>query len=205
MTPGLHYLLGAIVFPRKAFRRLAGDPRALRRGGWAVLAAGVFLVLLSLARGVLGGVPLGPVVAGAPPHNYFAWQMLFALPLLVVTWLLSAFILRLFAGGRAAGRGVAGAAGFALALPVFLAASPHAALTILMALGMPQAEGAAILSSPGPWQTAFLAVHGLAALWAWFLAAQAANAGGKGCWGRAASAGLAAAAVEIAVIAAFVR
>ena len=205
MTSFLHYFLGAIIFPRKAFRRLAADPRAVRQGFFAVLAAGVFLTLLSLVRGLLGGVPLVPVSAGGPPHNYYAWQMFFALPLLLATWMLSAAVLRFFTGGRAAGRGMSAASGFALALPCLLAAVPHWGLAILMLFGMPQAEGVAILSAPGPWQTAFLAVHGLAALWAWFLAAQAAAAGRKTPWGRSALAGLAAAAVEIAIFVVFVR
>jgi hypothetical protein len=205
MTSFLHYFLGTIVFPRKAFRRLAADPRAVRQGFLAVLTAGVFLAGLSLLRGLLGGVPLAPVLAGGPPYNYFAWQTLFALPLLFAIWMLSAAVLRLFAGGRAAGRAISAAAGFALALPCLLAAVPLWGLAVLMLLGMPQAEGVAILSSPGAWQTAFLAVHGLAALWAWFLAAQAASAGRKAPWGRAALAGLAAAAVEVAMFVVFVR
>ena len=205
MMSFLHYVLGAVVFPRKAFHRLAADPRAVRQGFAAVLAAGATLALLSFIRGFQGGVPLVPVFGGGSPHNYYAWQMFFILPLLIATWLLSAAVLRLFAGGRAAGRGTTAAAGFALAWPCLLAAIPHWGLAILMLLGMPQAEGVAILSSPGPWQTAFLAVHGLAALWAWFLAARAAQAGGKVSRRRAFLAGGAAAVVEIAVFVAFVR
>ncbi len=205
MTSFLHYFLGTLVFPRKAFRHLAADPRAIRQGFSAVLLAGVALALLSFIRGFLGGVPLVPVFAGGGPHNYFAWQMFFAVPLLLGTWMLSAATLRLLAGGRAGGRNTTAAAGFALAWPCLLAALPYWGMAILMLLGMPQAEGVSILSSPGPWQTAFLGFQGLALLWAWFLAAQAAAAGRKTPWGRSALAGLVAAVVEIAVFVFFVR
>ncbi len=199
------YFLGTIVFPRKAFRRLVGDPRGLRQGFFAVLAAGLGLAALSFLRGVLGGVPLAPVFFGLPPYNYFALQTLFALPLLVAAWMLSSAVLRLLTGGRAGEGGMPAAAGFALALPVLLAEMPYGALSILMLLGMPQAEGAACLSSPGPWQTAFLTVHALAALWAWFLAARAAGAARKASRGRAVIAGLAAAGLEVAILIVFAR
>lgn len=205
MTSFPRYFLGTIAFPRKAFRRLADDPRGLRQGLYAVLVAGLGLAALSFLRGVLGGVPLAPVLFDLPPHNYFAGQMLFAVPLLIAIWMVMSVVLKILAGGRARGGGMSAAAGFALALPVLLFEAPYAVFSVLMLLGMSQAEGAAILSAPGPWQTVFLAVPAAAALWAWYLAARAAAAVRKAPWWRAGIAGLAAAALEAAIIALFAR
>lgn len=169
--------------------------------GLGALAYAASSVVLALA----GAVPLAPVVAGLDVDNYYAWQVLFILPLVLAVWVLSSGVL-LALGRRGVHRSdVLAKASRAWGGPLLLAWAPSAVQAIFAALGMGQAEWVDILSKPGVAQTLFLAVYAAAAGWAASRFVRTARSIHKTSWPAAVMTGLAAAVVAIGAYMLFVR
>ena len=194
MAATFYFFFGTVLLPPLAFRRLLADARALGRGFRMVVLTGVLYAATSLARAVSGGVPMAPTWLKLAEDNYLIWQMFFALPAMLVLWVLASGLTQILGRrGRKAARfeTTAGLTGYAVSLPLLLLWIPQAVSAGLMLLGMSQAEWVEILSRPGSWQTLFIGVQVLAAVWAWLLFSFTARLSQRLPWWRALVTGLA--------------
>ena len=204
-----HYLLGAITSPGQTMKRLADDPRGVRRAAIAITSVGVLYAVTSAVLAASGAVPLAPEPFNAGADNYFFWQMVFSLPYVLAAWLVSAGVIRLF-GRRGRGkkdpwRGAAACAAYGTALPLFVAWLPTAVWTAFTLMGMRQDEWVGILSPPGLWQALYLSTYILAAAWAAVLLAIGSGRSQKIGVAKSAVAGLAAATCLAVTYVAFIR
>ncbi|MCX6573585.1 MAG: hypothetical protein NTX99_06290 [Candidatus Aminicenantes bacterium] len=175
-------------------------------------SAALFLGLVGAAYAVTaaalaaaGAVPTAPVIAGLDVDNYYAYQILFILPLVYAVWVLTSGVL-LALGTRGCHRSqVLVAAARAWGGPLLLAWTPSAVQAAFAALGMGQAEWVGILSDPGFWQTLYIGVYAAAAVWAVVRFVLAARGIHKKSWLVAILTGLAAAAVAVGIFVLFVR
>jgi len=194
--------------PRMALkaRYLAFTKRhPMRRAALGLGMAGLAYALTSALLALAGAVPAAPVIAGADVDNYYAWQIVFILPLVFSVWVLSSGVL-LALGTRGVHRSdVLAKASRAWGGPLFLAWVPSAVEAVFAALGMGQAEWVGILSEPGLWQTLYVAFYAAAAAWAVSRFVRTARSIHKRSWPTAIMTGLAAAAVAIGAYALFVR
>jgi hypothetical protein len=166
---------------------------------------GLAYALYSAVLALAGDVPTAPVVAGIDPDNYYAWQILFILPLFYAVWILASGVL-LALGTKGCHRSeVLVRASRAWGGPLLIAWLPSAVRAGFAALGLGQAEWVDILSPPGLWQTLYLAVCGAAGLWAVWKFIRAARTIHKKSWPGAVATGLAASVVAIGVFVLFVR
>jgi hypothetical protein len=172
MKTYLKYIFGTILLPARAFRRLMADPHPFRRGLQAVFVTGFLHALTAAGLGAMGAVPMAPVFLPFVPENYYFWQMIFALPLLLAVWLfLSTFVQAM---GRSRKRGgslqkTSAALAFAFSGPLLLAWIPQTAIAVFYALGMGQHEMVDILTAPGTVQTVFLGIFAAAVCWSYVL------------------------------------
>ncbi len=174
----------------------------------AALSLGLAALAYALTSAVLaaaGSVPKAPVIAGLDVDNYYAWQMIFILPVVLAVWVLTSGVL-LALGAKGCHRSdVLVKASRAWGAPLLLAWAPSAVEAVFAALGMGQAEWVGILSEPGVWQTLFLAFYAVAAAWAALRFVLAARSIHKKSWPAAVSTGLAASAVAIGAYILFIR
>jgi len=208
MAASFYFVLGTILLPPLAFRRLLADARALGRGFRVILLTGFLYAAASVARAATGAVPMAPTWVKFAEYNYLIWQTVFILPVLLLLWILAAGLLQLLGwrGPRAAPfEATAGLAGYAVGLPLLLLWVPQAVGAGLMLMGMSQAEWVEILSRPGSWQTFYIGVHIVAAAWAFVLLTLAARLAHKLPWWRALVTGFVVAAVAAAVFLGLVR
>ena len=201
-------LTSAIFKPGKTMRGLLKMKHPARRAILAVGGVGVLYLITSAILAFAGAVPTAPLFFKLDVDNYYFWQMIFVLPMILAAWLVSAGVMRVL-GRREKGRtdfgGTAALAGVAVGLPLFLAWIPSAVEAAFMVLGMGQSEWVGILSRPGVWQTTYLAFYAGAAGLAirnFILAARLLR---KKSGLGAVMAGLAAAAVAIGAYVAFIR
>ena len=167
--------------------------------------AGAAYAVTAAVLAVAGAVPTAPVVAGLDVDNYYAFQILFVLPLIYAVWILTSGVL-LALGTRGCHRShVLVAASRAWGGPLLLAWAPSAVQAGFAALGMGQAEWVGILSDPGFWQTLYIGIYAAAAAWAVARFVLAARSIHKKSWRAAILTGLAAAAVAIGIFVLFVR
>jgi hypothetical protein len=175
---------------------------------WAAFSLGLAALAYALTSAVLaaaGSVPKAPVIAGMDVDNYYAWQIVFILPVVFAVWVLASGVL-LALGTKGCHRSdVLFRASRAWGGPLLLAWAPSAVEAVFAALGMGQAEWVDILSKPGIWQTLFIAVYAAAAAWAAVRFVQAARSIHKRSWPAAVLTGLAASAVAIGTYVLFVR
>jgi hypothetical protein len=177
----------------------------MRRAALSLGLAGLVYAVASAVLAVAGSVPAAPVIAGLNVDNYYAWQIIFILPLVFAVWVLTSGVL-LALGPKGCHRSdVLVKAARAWGAPLFLAWVPMAVEAVLAALGMGQAEWVGILSEPGVWQTVFLAFYAAAAAWTVLRFVQTARSIHKKSWPAAVSTGLAASAVAIGAYILFVR
>lgn len=201
-------LTSAISKPGKTMRGLLKMPHPARRAVLAVGGVGFLYVVTSAILAFAGAVPTAPLFFGLGVDNYYFWQMIFVLPVILAAWLVPAGVMRVLEGREKGGPGFAGTAalaGVALGSPLFLAWIPYAAEAAFMAFGMGQGEWVGLLSNPGPWQTAYLVFYAAAAALALRNFMLAARLLRKERGLGAATAGLAAAAVAIGVYVVFIR
>jgi len=201
-------LTSAIFKPGKTMRELLKMKHPGRRALLAVGAVGFLYIVTSAVLAVAGASPTAPVFFGMDVDNYYFWQMIFVLPLILAAWLVTAGVIRILdrrEKDRPGFGGTAALAGVALSSALFLSWIPSAVEAGFMAFGMGQGEWVGLLSKPGPWQTAYLVFYAVAAALAlrnFMLAARLLQRkSGLG----AVLAGLSAAAVAIGAFVALVR
>jgi hypothetical protein len=202
----MNVVLLSFLAPGRALQKLTGLKRPMLRALFLMVVCGLAYALTSLLLGAAGAVPLAGVFLPVEVENYYFWQMIFALPAVLLMWVGAGLVLRLVAGGeRASFRETLSRAGLAAGAPLFLAWLPSAVEAGLMTLGMGQEEYVGIVSPPGAWQTLYIAVYCLAALYLVVLMTAAAWKGGKSTRARRLSAGLAAALFAAAVFVLLIR
>ena len=189
----------------KAKHRIIKRRHPLRCAALYVGLAGFAYAFTSVMLAIVGAVPTAPVVAGINVDNYYAWQILFILPLVFAVWILASGVL-LALGTRGCHRSdVLVRSSRAWGAPLLLAWVPSAVKAAFAALGMGQTEWVDILSEPGIWQTLYLAIYAASAAWAVWRFVLAARTIHKKSWPGAISTGLAASAVTIGIYILFVR
>ena len=201
-------LASAILKPGKTMRGLLKMQHPARLALLAVGGVGFLYILTSAVLAVAGAVPMAPVFFGIDGDNYYFWQMIFVLPMILAAWFVSTAVIRILDGrekDRPGFGGMAALAGVALSSALFLAWIPSAVEAAFMAFGMGQGEWVDLFSDPGPWQTAYLAVYAAAAALVFRNFILAARILRKRSWLAALLAGIFAAAVVITGFVVFVR
>jgi hypothetical protein len=201
-------LTSAIFKPGKTMRGLLKVKHPARRAILAVGGVGFLYIITSAALAVAGAAPTAPVFFGMDVDNYYFWQMIFVLPLILAAWLVSAGVIRILdrrEKDRPGFGGTAALAGVALSSALFLAWIPSAVEAAFLALGMGQGEWVDLFSNPGPWQTAYLVFYAIAAALVLRNFLFAARILRKKPGAGAIIAGIAAAAVAVGVFIAFIR
>jgi hypothetical protein len=201
-------LTTAIFKPGKCMRGLLKMQHPARRAILAVGGVGFLYIITSAILAFAGAVPTAPVFFGTDVDNYYFWQMIFVLPMILAVWLVAAGVIHALGrrdkGGTDFG-GTAALAGVALSSSLFLAWVPSAVEAAFMAFGMGQGEWVGLLSNPGPWQTAYLVFYAVAAALALRNFMLAARLLRKNPGAGAIIAGIAAAAAVIGAFVAFIR
>ena len=87
-------LTSAIFKPGKPMRGLLKMQHPERRALLAVGGVGVLYLITSAILGFAGAAPTAPVFFGMDVDNYYFWQMIFVLPMILATWLVSAVVIR---------------------------------------------------------------------------------------------------------------
>jgi hypothetical protein len=189
-------------------RGLLNMKHPARRAILGVGGVGFLYILTSAVLAVAGAVPTAPVFFGMDVDNYYFWQMIFVLPVILAAWLVTAGVIRILDGrekDRPGFGGTAALAWAALSSALFLAWVPSGVEAAFMAFGMGQGEWVGLLSNPGPWQTAYLVFYAVAAAMAFRNFMLAARLLRKKSGPGAVVAGLAAAAVAAGAYVAFIR
>jgi len=177
----------------------------MRQAGLLLGLVGAAYVASSVVLALAGNVPTAPVIAGLDVDNYYAYQALFMVPLVLAVWILASGVL-LALGTRGLHRShVLVKAARAWGGPLLLAWLPSAVEAGFAALGMGQAEWVGLLSDPGPWQTLYLGFYTAAAVWAVVRFVLAARSIHRKSWPAAVLTGLAAAALAVGAFVLFVR
>jgi len=177
----------------------------LRRAALFLGLVGAAYAATSAGLALCGAVPAAPIIAGLDGDNYYAYQAVFALPLVFGVWVLTAGVL-LALGTRGTHRSHALVmASRAWGAPLWLAWVPSAVEAAFAVLGMGQAEWVEILSAPGIWQTLYIGIYVAAAFWAVAKFVLAARDIHQRSRPAAVLTGLAAAAVALGAFALFVR
>lgn len=189
----------------KTMTRAFKKRHPLRSAALFLGLVGLAYALSSAGLALAGDVPDAPIIAGIGADNYYAWQILFILPLFYAAWILASGVL-LALGTKGCHRSdVLVRASRAMGWPLLLAWAPGAVQAGFAVLGMGQAEWVDILSKPGLPQTLFLAVYAAAGLFAAWRFIRAARTIHKRSWPAAVATGLAASVVVIGVFVLFVR
>ncbi len=189
----------------KAMTKTFRKRHPLRDAALFLGLVGLAYALSSAGLALAGDVPDAPVIAGIGTDNYYAWQIVFILPLFYAVWILASGVL-LALGTKGCHRSdVLVRVSRAMGWPLLLAWAPSAVQAGFAVLGMGQAEWVDILSKPGLPQTVFLAVYGAAGLFAVWRFIRAARTIHKKSWPAAAATGLAASVVVIGIFILFVR
>ncbi len=189
----------------KARHRTFKRRHPMRREALFLGLVGLLYAAGSAVLALAGSVPAAPIIAGLDADNYYAWQIVFILPLIFAVWILSSGVLLALGTMGCHRSDVLCRASRAWGAPLLLAWVPLAVEAAFAALGMGQAEWVEILSKPGPWQTAYLAFFAVAAAWAVLKFVRTARTIHKRSWVTAVSTGVAAAIVAIGVFVLFVR
>jgi Yip1 domain len=188
MSSSFRYFFGTIFGPRRAFRRLMDDARPFGRGFRTVVVAGILCSLTAAVLAVTGAVPMAPIFFPLRTENYYFWQMLFTLPMLLTVWIVTSMVVHALGGGRKRGgslKKTLAIVGFAQAAPILLVWVVQTVIAVFYGLGMGQQEMVDILSAPSTSQTVFLAVLGVAIAWSFVLACLAASVSQKVKWAYA--------------------
>ena len=189
----------------KARQRTFKRRHPLRRAALFLGLVGLAYAGSSAVLAVAGSIPMAPVIAGMDTENYYAWQIVFVLPLIFAVWILSSGVLLALGQKDCHRSDILVRASRAWGRPLLVAWVPLAVEAGFAALGMGQPEWVGILTPPGPWQTLYLAFYVAAAVWAVVGFVQAARTIHKKSWAAAGATGFAAAVVAIGIFVLFVR
>lgn len=208
MSSSIGYFFRTVFAPGRAFRRLMDDPRPFGRGLRTVVATGILCSLTAAALAVEGAVPMAPIFIPVTTENFYFWQMLFTLPVLVTAWIVTSAVVHALGRGRKRGgsfKRTLALFGFAQAVPLLLIWAVQTAVAVFYSLGMGQQEMVDILSTPSAFQTGFLAVFGAALAWSFLLACLAASVSQKVRWAYALFLGVLAEALFVGPVAFLLR
>ncbi len=198
-------MASALFRPGKTKHGFLNGRHPLRRAGLFVAGVGVLYAATSAVLAIAGAVPTAPAFFGLDVDNYYFWQMVFALPLVMAVWILASGVL-LALGKKEDNRpAVMVEAAWAWSGPLLVAWIPSAVEAVFMALGMGQEEWVGILSRPGFWQTlyqGFFIFAGVYGVRDFVLAARLVH---KKSWPAAILTGTAAAAVALGAYVALIR
>jgi len=165
MAVFLYYLGAAAVVPGRAFKRLEREPKKFRKGFRVMIMIGLLFAISAAGLAAAGALLPAPAFLPLPSHNYYFYEMFFALPVFVAAWLIGAaagLVFSLLLGGWGSFKAAAAAWAFAFAVPAFLMWLPHALFSGFLTLGMSQKEFMSYTAYPGLWRTAFFAYQVLA-------------------------------------------
>jgi hypothetical protein len=198
---------GTIIHPRRTFKAISSGPRPLAAGLKAQLVVSVLYALAAAGLAVSGALVTAPPVLRIVPENYYFWEMIFALPVFVLAWLLAGLLSGLATLGKASGpfKGYLSSLGLALAVPALLAWVPQAILSVMLLLGRKQEEVMEWTARPGLVQTIALGCQVLAVVWMFALASTAARDSRKVGLARSAAVGFGTTLVFLAALLIFIR
>ncbi len=208
MSSPFRQFFGTVFAPRRAFRRLSDDARPFGRGLRIVVLTGILCAITAMALAAAGAVPMAPIFVLFRTENYYFWQALFTLPLLLATWIGSSIVVHVVGRGRKRGgslKKTLGLFGFAQAVPLLLVWAVQSVIAVFYGLGMGQQEMVDILSAPSTVQTVFLAIFGAALAWSFLLACLAASVSQKIKWAYALILGLLADVIFVGPVVFFLR
>jgi hypothetical protein len=198
-------MASALFRPGKSKHGFFKGRHPLRRAAFFVAGVGVLYAGTSAVLGITGAVPMAPAFFGLDVDNYYFWQMIFVLPLVMAVWILASGVLLALGKKENSRPAVMVEAAWAWGGPLLVAWIPSAVEAVFMALGMGQEEWVSILSRPGFWQTfyqGFFIFAGVYGVWDFVLAARLVH---KKSWPAAILTGTAAAAVAIGAYVALIR
>jgi len=202
------YLKGTVIRPFKTFERLQDDPQRISKSFQAILLIGILYTLTVVMLAAGGALISAPAFLALSPENYYFWEMFFALPVVVLGWILAAGFAHLLSrGGKGRGtfEGTLAVLGFAVAVPQSVTWLTETAFAILLLLGMKQEEFMELSAQPGFWQTFVIAYQAIAVTWMLFLVILGLRASQRLKWRRAILFGLLTTVLFMAVMIIFIR
>jgi len=202
------YLGGTAFSPSATFHALKADPKRVSKSFKAILLIGVLYTVTVVMLAAAGALITAPSFLALSPENYYFCEMFFALPVMVLAWILAAgFIQLLSRWGKGSGtfEGTLAALGFAVTVPFFLTWIPETAFAVLLHLGMKQEEFMELWTRPGILQTFALAYQIAAAVWVFALITIAVGVSQRMKWRRAVPIGFLTTILFLAVLLVFIR
>jgi hypothetical protein len=202
------YLGGTALRPNATFHALQADPKRVSKSFKAILLIGVLYTITVVMLAAAGALITAPAFLALSPENYYFCEMFFALPVMVLAWILAAgFVQFLSRWGKGSGtfEGTLAALGFAVTVPFLLTWIPETAFAVLLHLGMRQEEFMDLWTKPGFLQTFALFYQIVAAVWIFLLITIAVGVSQKMKWRRAIPIGLLTTLLFLAVLIVFIR
>jgi len=117
MKRALAYILGALSAPRQTFTLIVFDAQGLSLSFFCLVAAALTWALAVLGWAAAGYQPWASPWLAIPISEYYFWQALFAIPVLLAAWVLTAGFVQL-ASQRSGGGGSFEATAKLLALSI---------------------------------------------------------------------------------------
>jgi hypothetical protein len=202
------YLTGSFWRPARVFRHLQTEPKRLAKGLKAILLIGVLYTFTVAALAAGGALISAPAFLPISLDNYYFWEIFFALPVLVLAWILAAVFARILGsrrGSRGQFRNGLATLGFAFAVPQFLMWIVETTFAVLLLLGMTQEEFMELSAQPGTWQTLVIGYQVLAVVWMLALTVVAVGISQRLRWWKAMIAGLLTTALFLTVMIIIIR
>ena len=201
-------LRGTVFHPVKTFRSLQSDPRAAAKGARALLLIGLLYTLTVTGLAVAGALIFAPAFLSIAPENYYAIEIVFAVPVFFLAWLAAGGVGHLLSrkrGGLGNYEGFLGAFAFAVAVPSFVTWIPETVLAVLLLLGAKQQEIMDATARPGLGQAIGIAYQVAAVLWIIALTVIAVRVAGKTGIVRSLAVGIFTALVFLSIVIVFIR
>jgi hypothetical protein len=163
------YLGGTVIRPRRTFNQLLNNSNHLLYGFGAILLIGVLYTLTLIGLAVTNTKIFTPAWIAIPPEKYYFYEIFFAIPVLLLTWILAAGLVQLISKsfkGRGNFEGSLAVLGFALTIPMFVTWIPETIGTILFLCGtINQHDWLELTSKPGFWQVFSTGYQFLSIIW----------------------------------------
>ena len=203
------YLGGTVIKPRSTFHKLLNDSNHLLYGLGAILLIGVLYTLTIIGLAVTNTEIFTPAWIAIPPEQYYFREIFFAIPVLLLSWILAAGLVQLISKpfkGRGSFEGSLAILGFALTIPMFVTWIPETIGSVLFLCGvMNQQDWLEITSNPGFWQVFSTGYQFLAIIWYLILFPIATAIAQKVRWWQAVAVGITAMAISGFILFIFIR
>lgn len=89
------YLGGTVIRPRSTFARLLTDPQRLAHGVRVVLFIGILYTLTVAGLAIARAEISAPAWIAIPAEEYYFWEIFFAMPVVILGWILAAGLVQL--------------------------------------------------------------------------------------------------------------